>query len=81
MEGEVREGFCCRGEDPPDFEDTSHQWIEPPASKGAEWLQRSDFESVGSTWAVTGSSESEFIECLQRQPEVRSHQVSENAKH
>ena len=78
MEGEVREGYRSRWgiANPPDFEETSHQWIDPPASKGAEWLKYSG--SLGSTWPATGSSESEFIGCLQRPPEVRSHQVPEN---
>ena len=78
MEGEVREAFSCRGEDSPDFEETSHQWIDPPASKGAERLKCS--RSIESDWAVSGSSESEFLGCLRRAPEVRSHQVPEKNK-
>ena len=70
MEGEVREGFCRRGGDRPGFEKTSQHWVDPSTSQ-AEWPSG----SVGQTWVVSGSTESEFIGCLQRAPEIRSHQV------
>ena len=71
MEGEVREGFCRRGGDRPGFEKTSQHWVDPSTSQ-AEWPSGS---VPGQTWVVSGSTESEFIGCLQRAPEIRSHQV------
>ena len=72
--GEVGEG-SCRGQE---LEETrSHKWSSHSPTSKAEKLNYS--HTPGSMWPhASGSSESEFLSCLQQSPDMRSYQVFDN---